>query len=542
MANQRTDMHRLQDLVRLHRMGERPRSAARQLKMGPNTARAYREALRAAGLLDGSPTDLPEADALRAAIDQHLPKKPAPQEESSIEIWTEQIEALLKDELKPKAIFDRLRLEHGQDSQAGKKFAGSFWAVRRMCRRLRRHWGASPEEIAIAVETAPGEVAQVDFGEIGKLFDPEQRVLRRAWVFVMVLGFSRHMFAKVVFDQKTETWLELHAEAFRALQGVPRVMVPDNLKAAVIRAAFGASDDPSLNRSYREFARHYGFKIDPTPAYAPKKKGKVESGVKYVKNNALAGREGEAIEEVNKALERWVREIAGSRTHGTTGKPPLELFEQVERQALLAMPTKRWDPVVWKQASLHQDAHLCFDGALYSAPWRLVVPKQKLWVRATSRSVEIYGPEDQRVATHRRGKAGSRNTIEEHLPEGRRELRHRSRGYWEERASALGPEVGAFVKEVFDSDDVLYQLRAVQAIVTYLEKFPTTRARAACERARFYGNYTYGGVKRILTQALDLEPLPTAMVSSTESRASFRFARNVAELMHARIEERHEPQ
>lgn len=233
-------MHRLQDLVRLHRMREQARSAARQLKMGPNTARAYREALSAAGLLDGSPTELPEMEVLRAAVDKHVPRKPAAQEESSIEIWTKQIEAFLEDELEPKAIFDRLRLEHDQDSPGRQKFKGSYWAVKRMCRRLRQR-GVSPEKIAIPVETEPGEVAQVDFGEIGKLLDPEQRVLRRAWVFVMVLGFSRHMFAKVVFDQKTETWLELHVEAFKTLAGVPRVVVPDNLKAAVIRAAFGVA-------------------------------------------------------------------------------------------------------------------------------------------------------------------------------------------------------------------------------------------------------------------------------------------------------------
>ena len=444
---------------------------------------------------------------------------------------------MLEDELTPKAIYDRLRLDHGPDSDGDRKFDGSYWAVKRTCRRLKRLRGASPEEIAIPVETEPGEVAQVDFGEIAKAYDPEQNVLRRAWVFVMVLGHSRHMFAKIVFDQKTETWLELHVEAFRALGGVPRVIVPDNLKAAVIRAAFGASDDPSLNRSYREFARHYGFKIDPTPAYAPKTKGKVESGVKYVKNNALAARGEEDLEALNRILERWVREIAGTRTHGSTGKPPLALFEAVERDRLLSLPAKRWEPVIWKKATVHQDVHLAFDAALYSVPWRLV--GQKLWVRGTRRSIEIYDADERRVATHSRGKPGSRNTIDQHLPEGRRDLRHRSRSYWEERASKMGPEVGSFVKEVFDSDDVLYQLRAVQAIVMYLEKFPLERARAACARASFFGSFSYRAIKSILNQALDLEPIPTAVTPATAG--NFRFARNIAELLAAKLEVSHEP-
>jgi hypothetical protein len=126
------------------------------------------------------------------------------------------------------------------------------------------------EDVAIPVETPAGEVAQVDFGYAGKLYDAKEGRFRRAWVFVMVLGFSRHMFARIVFDQKTTTWLALHVEAFDELGGVPRVLVPDNLKAAVIRAAFGADGPSALNRSYRELARHYGFKVDPTPPRAPK--------------------------------------------------------------------------------------------------------------------------------------------------------------------------------------------------------------------------------------------------------------------------------
>src|SRR5687768_7676166 len=106
----------------------------------------------------------------------------------------------------------------------------------------------------------------------------------------MVLGYSRHQFVRIVFDQQTETWLQLHAEAFAVLRGVPEVIVPDNLKAAVTRAAFAVDDSTVLNRTYVELARHCGFKVDPTPPRDPDKKGKVESAVKYVKNNFFPAR------------------------------------------------------------------------------------------------------------------------------------------------------------------------------------------------------------------------------------------------------------
>jgi transposase len=205
--------------------------------------------------------------------------------------------------------------------------------VKRVCLRRKRVRGVQPEDVAIPVETAPGEVAQVDFGYVGRLYDPRARVMRKAWVFVMVLGYSRHMFARV-FDQTTETWLRLHVEAFDALGGVVETVVPDNLKSAVIRAAFGVDGPTALNRSYRELVRHYGFKVDPTPVYDPRKKGKVEAGVKYVKQNALKGRAGQDVDVVAPALQRWIYEIAGTREHETTHRRPLDVFRDLEQAVL----------------------------------------------------------------------------------------------------------------------------------------------------------------------------------------------------------------
>lgn len=113
------------------------------------------------------------------------------------------------------------------------------------------------------METGPGKIVQVDFGYLGKLYDPRQGVLPKASVFVMVLGHSRHLFVRVVFDQAVETGLRLHQEAFRRSGGGPRVRIPDNLKADAVLAAFAISGAASLNRSYRELARHYGLKVDP---------------------------------------------------------------------------------------------------------------------------------------------------------------------------------------------------------------------------------------------------------------------------------------
>ena len=524
--HKRVEMERLQELVRLHRMGTGAREVARLLRMSPNTERQYRLALTQTGLLMGTVDELPALEVLKRSVLSVIPSKVAPQQVSSLERWLDVIVELHGKGLGPRGIYDRLQLEN----EAFRESKGTLSAVKRVCARLKKARGVRAEDVAIPVETKAGQVAQVDFGSVGRLFDPVERVMRPAYVFVLVLGHSRHMVARLVFDQKVATWLQLHAEAFAELGGVPEVVVPDNLKSAVVRAAFGVGGATALNRSYRELARHYGFKVDPAPIYQPKKKGKVEAGVKYVKGNFFRARDELDVDVLRPALARWVREVAGTRIHGTTGKRPLEVFEQEEKAALQPLPARRYQLVLWKEATVHQDSHVEYDRRLYSVPWRLI--GSKVWLQATADSVLIFA-NDERVATHSRRGAEQHSTCDEHLPEQRGPLRHRSRAWWEERAARIGPETALYVKGVFEADDVLSQLRPVQAIVMHLERHPVERAENASRRARFFGSYDYRSLKNILVRGLDLEPLPAvaAAASSSQPQESFRFARSAAELL-----------
>ncbi len=228
-------MHRLQDLIRLHRLGEGSRVIARQLRMGRDTIRHYLRALKETELLEGKPDELPELEVLQRALTEQVPARPTPQQVSTLESWRELIEAMHGRGAGPRAIFDRLRLEHPD-------FPGSLSSVKRLCVRLGRERGVNPEDVAIPVETEAGHIAQVDFTYVGKLYDPDEGVLRKCWLFLMTLGHSRHMYGRLVFDQKVATWVRRHVLAIENFGGVPRVIVPDNLKAAVIRAAFAADD------------------------------------------------------------------------------------------------------------------------------------------------------------------------------------------------------------------------------------------------------------------------------------------------------------
>jgi transposase len=524
MSARRTDMHRLQEVIRLHRLGKSARRIARHLSMGRVTIRGYLEILARAGVLDGAPDALPELDVLAGLVRAHTAAEKDASAISSVNRWREAIERLRLKGAGPTAIHDHLRVNEPE-------YTGSLSAVKRLCLRAEKAAGPKAVDVAIPVETDPGEIAQVDFGYAGKRYDPERGVLRKSWIFVMALGFSRRSFSEIVFDQTIGTWIWLHIQAFEYFGGVPHVMVPDNLKAAVVRAAFAIDDDPVIQRTYRELARHFGFQIDPAPPRSPEKKGKVEAGVRYVKHNFLATWESIDINEDRKALRRWMSEVSDTRRHGTTGRTPIELFEQKERAALLPLPRSRFEIVIWKLARLHTDSHVLIDGAFYSAPWKYL--HQELWVRTSASSIAIY-KEDLHLWTHARVLRGMRSTIDEHLPEHRRDLRHRSHEHWTERARRIGEHAERLVERIFAADDVLTQLRRVQAIVTHLETFPRERAAAAARRALFFGCNDYRSIKNILKQGLDLEPLPDECKRAWSKGA--RFARKPTESLFAHKE------
>jgi transposase len=498
MARRRIDTHRLRELVRLRRMGVSARRVARLLRLGPNTERRYRDVLTQAGLLAGSPDQLPTLEELSLALRRALPPRTPPQERSSVERWRPRIADLWARGLTAQATYDRLRTETPPGEPP---FRGSYPAVKRLVRQLEVLRGVQAEDVVVPVETRAGEAAQVDFGYAGRLLDPASGALRRAWCFVLVLTHSRVMFVRLVFDQSIETWIDLHVRAFAELGGVPTTVRPDNARNAVMRAAFAVDDACDLNRSYRELAQFYRFKVEPTPPGQPWKKGAAEAAVRYLRSGPLKAREGQSIDEVQSALARWNREVAGLRVHGTTGRRPRDVFEAEERGALRPLPVAPYDRVLWKKAKVHPDCHVALRQRLFSVPWTLV--QREVWLRATTRSVEIFH-DDRCVATHARTDR-RRTTDEAHLPPGRRDFRHRCRDVWVERAQRVGPATFALVQDVFDADPVLSHLRQVQAIVTHLERHPRERAEATARLARRVGDYSYQWVKHVLANALDLQ-------------------------------------
>lgn len=502
---ERLHVHYLRELVHRLRAGASQRAIAHDLGLARMTVQKYAQLAAAAGYLDAS-QPLPEAAELMARLG---PPPQPPRTPSSVEPYRHQVEQLFAEGVEMMTIFDRI-------SERG--YTGSYSSIRRFVRMLKPAKSAA----VVRVHSAPGEEAQVDFGSAGTLLDPISAQLRRAWIFVMTLSYSRHQYAELVFDQKISTWLACHRHAFESFAGAPQRIVIDNLKAAVLEANL---HDPVLGEAYRRQAQHYGFLISPNRPRTPEHKGKVENGVHFAKRSFLAGQQFADLHTANTALREWIRERAGTRQHGTTHRPPLAVFEAEERAKLLPLPTDPFELVEIKRAKIHPDCHAVLDGSYYSAPYRYVGQVLDAWVFA--HVVQLFdGPE--LVTTHARAHSrGQWMTRTEHYPPHKAAYLERTPAYCRRLAETIGPSTHTVVEQLL-ADRPLDRLRSVQAVLRLMDQVGKTRLEAACKRASHFGDVRYRRIKDILNAALDQQPLPV-VIQTPVTRSAFAFERSATE-------------
>ena len=340
-------------------------------------------------------------------------------------------------------------------------------------------------------------------------------------MFVATLCYSRHQYAEVAFDQKVPTWITCHRHAFEFWGGVPHRVVPDNLKAGVMRAVV---DDPILGEAYRRMALHYGFLVNPTRPRTPRHKGKTESGVHYVMRNFLAGREFVDVDMANRELKTWIMETAGIRVHGTTHQPPWRLFVEHERPTLLPLPRESFSLMEIKLVKVHPDCHVTLAGSYYSVPHRYC--GRTLEAHVYDQVVQLYD-RFTLVSTHpRAGAPGQWHTRLEHYPEEKAAYLRNTPQVCRRRARQIGPFTFQLVDQLL-SERPLGRLRPVQGLLRREETVGPKRLEAACVRAVYYGQATPKQVKAILDAGLDFELLPEAEPIVAEER--FAFAREAAE-------------
>jgi transposase len=308
---------------------------------------------RAASEVTTDPGPVSKA-ASEVTTDLERPLRPGSRRPASpCEPYREAITAALEQGRNAKSIWQDLVDQHG--------FPRHYESVKRYVRRLR---GSVVSLAHPTIVTAPGEEAQVDYGDGPMVRHPETGKYRRTRLFAQTLGWSRKTVWLLAWKSSARIWCELHAEAFRRLGGATRVVVLDNLKEGVITPDV---HDPALNPLYKDFLAHYGVVVLPARVRHPDRKGKVESSIGFAQKTPLRGKRFESLEEAQAYLDRWTERWADTRIHGTKKCQIAAMFAE-ERPKLTPLPLEPFRFYQYGNRTVHLDGCIEVEAAYYGAP------------------------------------------------------------------------------------------------------------------------------------------------------------------------------
>jgi len=366
-------------------------------------------------------------------------------------------------------------------------------------------FGKSQRSTVRMAECEPGELAEVDFGRLGLVPDPEAGDpgrRRMAWALLVVLVHSRHQYTHITFSQKLADIIHGLEDAWIWFGGVPRRVCLDNLKTAITKAD---RYDPVFQRTFDEYARHRGFVIDATRPRDPTGKPHVERGVPYVRESFFRGENWLNPEHVQRDALRWCLETAGTRVHGTTRQQPLAVFENVEKPHLLPFEGERFDTPTWGQYKVHPDHHVSFQKALYSVPHAFL--GRTVWVRGDTKLVRIY-LDGALVKTHPRMLPGHRSTDHDDYPTELTPYTLRDPERMIRQAERHGSNIGTFTAELLSGTVPWAKIRQAQKLLRMGDKYGWLRLDFACRRALAFELINVHRVESILLQDLDQLTLP----------------------------------
>ncbi len=487
-------MRKIREIVRLGLSGSlSERQIARSCGVSRPTVREYLKRAVEAGLtvegLERTPEE--ELEGLLKSIPEagQMGNRPQPD-------WP-----WIHEELRKKGVtLQLLWTEYKQDHPEG-------YQISQFCEyysRWKRKLGLSLRQIHKA-----GEKMFVDYaGQKIPITDPETGSIREAEIFVAVLSASNYTFSEASWDQSLASWIGSHIHAFEYFEGVPEMVVPDNLKAGVSKAC---RYEPDLNPAYQDMAMHYGTAVIPARVRKPRDKAKVEVGVQIVERWILAvlrNRTFFSLAELNHAIrelleklnDRPFKKLEGSRR---------SWFEKMERSALKPLPQVRYVLANWKKARVNIDYHVELESHYYSVPYSLV--HEEVEIRWTQVTVEIFF-KGRRVASHLLDPRPHRHTTQkEHMPKSHREYLEWSPSRILEWAGTIGGHTQQLANTILESRLHPEQgYRSCLGILRLGKAYGKERLEAACQRAVVIGASSYRSVRSILENGLDRKPLETS--------------------------------
>jgi transposase len=491
----RIPMRQVVEALRLtYDQGRSQREIARALGVSQSTISEYRSRFAASGLPWPLPAELDEA-ALEARLYPPTPHALVPRPEPD---WA----TVHRERKAPGMTLQQCWIEYKAKEPTG-------YGYTQFCARYHA-WADTLEPVLRQVHV-PGDKVFVDYaGQTMPVRDMAAGATRDAQIFVGALGASHLLFVMASWSQTLTDWIAAHVAMLEAFGGVPRAIVPDNLKAGVVRPCYY---EPTIHPTYQDLASHYGTVILPARAKHPRDKAKAETAVQIVEREILAPLRHDvftSLAELQQALafgcarvnDRPFQKLAGSRR---------SVYEALERETLRPLPAERYELAEWRTAKANIDYHISVEGHLYSVPYRLV--GETVTVRLTATLVDILHG-GRRVGLHARSFLKGRMTTDpSHRPKAHQQHLDWSPSRLITWGRSIGAPTAAFIEAMLARWPHPEQgYRSCLGLLSLARRYPADRVNAACARAHAAGTLAYRSVKSILEQQLDRLPLeePTA--------------------------------
>lgn len=374
-----------------------------------------------------------------------------------------------------------------------------------LCKYIQARFPKQPEAFGVQI-TAPGEVAELDFGYLG-MFPGPLGALVKTYGFVVVLLYSRLGFYAITYDQKLETLIHELENAFSYFHGVPKRIKVDNMKTAILR---NQHYDLEYNQDFMEFAYHCNTVVIPCTPYSPEQKGTVESGIKYLQNNFIAGRTFSDPADMKRQLKEWMEDYANKRLHGTTRKVPYEEFMNKEAFTLQPMPEEDFAFFNRGTRTVADNCHVHLENNYYSVPSSLV--GKEVTVRWNTKLIRIVFAGEQ-VALHLKANGiGNYVTQRVHLPDYKVYSQTEYQKRFEEQMANIGEQAHEYFRYLLGIKE-RYWFRPLRAILGFAKEYGNEAVNLTLKRAMYYRVTDLTTIKNILEKKLYLLPQEPRLLS-----------------------------
>jgi transposase len=487
MAGMRMSMRKIREVLRLtHELGLSVRQVCEATGVGKTAVCEYVNRARVIGITWPIPQEITDAE-----LEQGLftlagfhdgSTKPVPD-------WTKVHEELKRRGVTLMILWEEHRAAH-VDGHGYSRFCELYGEWRKRLSPTMRQTHVAGDKLFVdwAGDTVP-------------IIDPMTGEVHNAHLFVAALGASSYTYAEARWSETLPDWIGAHVNALDFIGGVPKALVPDNLKAGITKPS---RYEPGVNRTYQDLADHYGCVVLPARVRRPRDKAKVEAAVGIVSRfvcGKLRNHRFFSLVELNDAVRECVTKI-NTKVMKSLKQSRNDLFVTLDRPALRELPKERYQYAEWKRCTVAPDYHVEVDDHYYSVPFTLL--RESVDARLADGTVEVFH-KGRRIASHLRSRLAHRHTtIPEHMPSSHRRYAEWSPARLLREAEKIGPATATLFAAIMKAKPHPEQgFRSCLGILSLIKSYGPERIEAAARRGNDIGATTYGSVKSILQNGLD---------------------------------------